>query len=194
MSISRRRTSVTVWPAIADLMTVIAIMAGLISIAQCAVTDNKTPEELEITSKERDSLQFALNKMTKERDSLQSELDKKPGKGLGSRPCLGFVGPNQTHPLIAISVLPGNRYHITMVPDIIHHPLIEELLPIIPEGSLNRLQLINLREKIIEFGKEQPDGGCSFSVRLQSSVGKEELRNRYYGDVGFSLTNPGILY
>jgi len=198
-------------------MTVIAIMAGLISIGLCAVGDfdsekneiiskdslKTLTDELETATKERDALEWALKNRTEEIASLRKELEDKDdkGRGIGPPPCLGYADEENLRnpiPLIVIRVLP-NSYRVRVNPGVQNNPLVRELLPYIREDNLNSLQIRSLSQEIEESGRMQPDGGCIFLARLENGLGsnnsatRQKLRHRHGDDIGLPLVNSSII-
>ena len=106
----RSRTPITAWPAIADLMIVIAIIAVTFSVAKTDAPENESSD----TPSPADSLQSELEVVRDSVKALWNSLEAIQERArFGHVPCFGLDADDQPIAAFTIAVLPGTQYRIS---------------------------------------------------------------------------------
>jgi len=180
----RRRTQITVWPAVADLMTVALIavlLAGLSGGGGC---------DLSCESALRDR----IKDLETENNRLRAGIKEEPKPGSPS--CFARDGDRRLTALVIITIEANETYRIQRNPN----ASLREL------GSLSRLITNTVgrgltAQEFGEFAQSIHDWGrsrrCSFWVQVrQGNISREECALRWLQHVGphfGGATNPGSL-
>ncbi len=196
---------VTVWPAIADLMTaflVIAFLTGMVTIAYYNQDDPSSETDTPVDM--IDSLGY--DSILRQRDSLRTVIDEMILKidRIGSRSCLGEERENMPNSLMTIRVTP-NGYYIDanfILLNALRKQSNEwgELIENIRQYNrqeLTKSEMILLGKAVFDLGNIWPSGKCKFSPTLENGgVSPDSLHDAWYKflDKYFGpLTNPGSL-
>jgi len=215
----KKQTRITVWPAIADLMTAILVIAFLTGMVTLAYNNSPEPEEPTPPS-DTDT----ITTLTQEIDSLMSEVDslliansyldsllevidrsrQDEGK-IGNRSCLGEERENVPNSLVTIRITPSGYY---VIPDNIEstHGLIKqssewselnEQIGRYGQRELSKSEMTVFANAIFQLGNNWPSGECRFSPTIQDGgVSPDALHDAWYKFLGKyfgPLTNPGTL-
>ncbi len=205
----RHRTQVTVWPAVADLMTVIAVVSVIAGLAFCSPksASDSLQEKRDSLQEERDSLQEEKDSLQAENESLAArlgslrvEVDSLSRDGEGIPACLGRDSRDDLIPLVSITVRNDDTYLVQRTWCPTRNNMFAALNAEINEIDgevLNRNQLRRFAEKASNTAAAQ-SSNCGFWAHLRNGgVSISELRNRYHDDFArfFSgLVNPSVLY
>lgn len=210
----KKQTRITVWPAIADLMTailVIAFLTGMVTLAYNYSPESEvvspqpgdttiTIKRLEYLEAQEDSLSEAKRKL----DSLKVVIDRIRGK-IGNRSCLGEERENVPNSLVTIRITPSGYY---VIPDNIEstHGLIKqssewrelnEQIGRYGQRELSKSEMTVFANAIFQLGNNWPSGECRFSPTIQDGgVSPDALHDAWYKFLGKyfgPLTNPGTL-
>lgn len=201
----RTQTRITVWPAIADLMTailVIAFLTGMVTIAYYIPSD--PPPESDTPVVEVDSLEYAI--LVRQRDSLRTVIDEMIQKIdiIGSRSCLGEERENMPNSLMTIRVIPNGYYieanFVTLNNLRKQSNEWRELIENVRRNNgqeLNKEEMALFASAIYDLGNRWPSGKCKFSPTFENGgVAPDSLHDAWYKflDKYFGpLTNPGSL-
>ena len=181
----RKQTRITVWPAIADLMTaimVIAILSGTIVVALNYKPDEqvKTEDGVQDLKIQVDSLLASVEEKKRQVDSLQNSIQKlqdDEGK-MGSPSCLGKIGKNNPYSLLTIQFNPrGYRITLNNKPQIASASgeLQDYVLPY-DQKTLRESEMIDFAEGLERLGREYEEGSCVFYVLVEDGgVPKDSL-------------------
>ncbi|MXW31549.1 MAG: hypothetical protein F4100_11600 [Rhodothermaceae bacterium] len=191
----RKKTRVTVWPAIADLMTailVIAFLTGMVTIAYNYSPDDPT-DTVGVDSSE-------YRTVLRQVDSLKAVIEDI----VGIRSCLGKERENMPNSLMTIRVT-SNGYYIK-ADYVLLNKLREQtlgwrkLMDNIDRYNgreLSKPEMALFAKELSELGKNWSDRGCKFSPTFENGgVSPDSLHNAWYKFLGTylgPLTNPWIL-
>jgi len=217
----RKQTRITVWPAIADLMTAILVIAFLTGMVTLAYTYSPNESEGPIPPPPD---QDTVTTLTQERDSLISQVDslliansyldsllevidrsrQDEGK-IGNRSCLGEERENVPKSLLTIRVMPSGYYIIANKIEPNHQMVrqsdqwreLNEQIGRYDRKELSKSQMTDFAKVILRLGEEWPSGDCRFSPTIQDGgVSPDSLFDAWYKFLGRyfgPLTNPGII-
>ena len=195
-SMRRRRTAISTWPAIADLMTVIAILTAVIALKSCGevragqtnpkqeagldIDELKTELDeakvlLEARTAALERTQSELNSATAALEEIRSELraalaraNPNDTKGVGKPPCLGLDRSEQPNSLFTITVLPNSQFSIS---DWSRSPVAQRLQDMLgarydPEPGEEEFKALGAL--ISDWGDAEaiPGEPCNFWVRI----------------------------
>lgn len=197
----RKLTRVTVWPAIADLMTaimVISVLSGMILVALNYKSDDQ-PETEDLAQDLKiqvDSLQVVIEEKEQQLESLQDSIQSihdDQGK-IGSRSCLGKQGPNRPYSLLTITFNLKN-YQIGLNKpqvDSASRELQDYVRPY-NQRMLRESEMIAFAKGLYQLGREYTEGGCNFFVR--ATADGRIPKSKWYDSLGdyLRLANPWVL-
>ena len=198
----RTQTRISVWPAIADLMTailVIAFLTGMVTIAYYIPGDPPPKEEPPVITV--DSLEYV--ELLRQIDSLQNEIGKRPPK-IGSPSCLGEQRENMPNSLMTIRVTPNGYFieaNFTVLNGLSKQSSeLRELIDNVRRNDgqeLSKSEMTLFARAVSDLGNRWPDGKCKFSPTFENGgVAPDSLHDAWYKflDKYFGpLTNPGSL-
>ncbi len=216
----RKRTRVTVWPAITDLMTAILIIAFLSGTVTVAYINNNSADDgldnPEIDEMLRDSISELQTQVDSLLDVFDEYLNEYPSAQLvivlkdsienllddegkiGSRSCLGRDEDKQPNSPMTIRVNPAD-YQIRLNTQLIEsgwHGLQQYVRPY-DQRELSESEMIDFAREMYRLGDGRIEGKCRFFVRLEKSeeVSQEALVLRWNNlkDYFAGLTNPSVL-
>lgn len=206
----RSRSSLTAWPAFADLMTIIAVVSLAIAIGVLAGGPNG-PCESEECQAEISKLQAKIGELEKENERLGGEnlaftnqLDdaRKQIRELelsahfGFNPCLSNPkSPTTAVPLLRIVANSG--YVLTQIWDVRYDAAVEEIPSLhraINHGQMDRQRFESYAREIYQYGDAQNtfDGSCRFFVELKNETGSlaSFAQARAVVETYFGFSNP----
>ena len=210
----RTKTQITVWPAIADLMTVTAIIAITFGVAGggCDETGEKISAlEAESLRTEKDSLLTALDEKKEEirelearrredmaalearNDSLRIIIITNPVSGS----CFGKVG-NQPKAVATIRMLPAGIYQVSPTwnsQESMNVPTASAFFDRTNSVEMDKEKLHSFHAALKRDEKLNKLNRCTWFVWLDTGgLGTDEIKDRWYDIQGyFSLTNPKVL-
>lgn len=203
----RKQTRVTVWPAIADLMTAILVITFLSGmVVYINNSDGQTADDQETKEMLRDSIDNlkiqvdSLLSVAEELVILQDSIKKlqdDEGK-IGSRSCLGRDERKQPNSLMTIQFNPEN-YQIRLNEQHIESGWLKLQQYVRPfdQRELSKSEMINFASGLSRRGKEYAEGACTFFVRVEDGgVPKDSLALNWHNYLGryLGLVNPRITY
>lgn len=197
----RKQTRVTVWPAIADLMTAILVIAFLSGTVAMVYINNPDDQEINDTRDSINTLIFQVDSLQSAnlqlQDSIKTLQDDK-GK-IGSVSCLGKDERDQPNSLMTIIVNPEN-YQIRLNQEHTESGWSElrQYIHRFDQTGLSESEMIDFARGVDMLGKERTEGSCRFFVRLEKDdeVPQDTLVlrwNKNLKDHFPGLVNPGIL-
>lgn len=204
----RKQTRVTVWPAIADLMTamlVITFLSGMVVVVYInnsdgQATDGRETKEMLRDSRDElkiqvDSLLSVAEELVILQDSIK-KLQDDEGK-IGSRSCLGRDERKQPNSLMTIQFNPDS-YQVRLNEQHIESgwPKLRQYVHPYNQRELSKSEMINFASGLSKRGKEYAEGACIFFVRVEDGgVPKDSLAfNWNYLGRYLGLVNPSITY
>lgn len=188
----RSRTVISVWPAIADLMTVVALFAIIVTMSQCAARSSQTGPEEKTREELQASLTDADNTIRALRDSLAAER-------FGTVPCSGLKPDGQPKSIVTIRVLPRNRYQVVPVWSTDERSTLGTAAAILGNrrsANLSAAEFRRFGSTMVRSATSMGRGDCSFWAQIESrDVTKTELQLRWMNEVSgyFNAVNPGAL-
>ena len=214
----RTKTQITVWPAIADLMTVTAIIAITFGVAGGGCDgENETGEkisafEADSLREDNDSLRTALEEKNGEikelearrredmaalearNDSLRIMIMTNPVSGS----CFGKVG-NQPKAVATIRMLPAGIYRVSRTwnsQESMMVPTASAFFDRTNSVEMDKEKLHSFHAALKQDEKLSEMNRCSWFVRLDTGgLGADEIRDRWHDDIRnyFPLTNPPVV-
>lgn len=175
----RSPTPVSAWPAIADLMTLCAIV-GLGAAAVVGARAAASGEELEELRNESEELRATLDDMEHSRseveelqatvdDLLQRLAEADKDRGIDQPPCLGSMADGGVRPLFSVTVNRGYALQQLWQPDDAEGTTLPSFLTEQPARELSVDEFLDRGKRIYAFG-DRPDtfgGRCRFYVELR---------------------------
>lgn len=159
----RSPTPVTAWPAIADLMTLFAIV-GLVAAAVVGARAASVRKEARALQAEVDDLK------TRAADLEERLSEAEKDQGIDLPPCLGRTSGGGVTRLLRVTVNRGYRLEQLWLPkDAEEGATAPSLLTDQPAGELSRAEFLDRAKRIYVFG-DRPDTfdrRCRFYVELK---------------------------
>ena len=184
----RSPTPVTAWPAVADLMTLVAIV-GFVAAAVVGARVAAAGKEARELRAERDGLKAKV-------DALQQSLSEaEEDQGIDLPPCLGRAPDGSVRALFSITVqqqgyLLERLWQAAAVEQVAAPSFLTEQ----PAGKLSAAELLDRGQRAYTFG-DRPDtygGPCRFYVELKRgpSISRDDyLDARHLVETYFFFSN-----
>ena len=192
----RSRSTLTAWPAFADLMTVLAVLGLAIAAGVASVDAPDGPSEDHIQALEAE-LAAVREQNRAQEDELQELEGELTAARLGSVPCLGTQPGSRTAPVPLLRIVVDSGYRLTRLwppenaADVADVPRIEEAIARrrMPEAEFSRYA-----RGMHEHGNADDTygGSCRFWVELRKGeTASQSAFSRALGVVNqyFLLTN-----
>lgn len=191
----RKKTRITVWPAIADLMTailVIAFLTGMVTIAYNYSPDDPT-DSVGVDSSE-------YRTVLRQVDSLKAVIEDI----VGIRSCLGKERENMPNSLMTIRVTSSGYYieaNYILLNNLREETLgwrkLMENVDRYNGQELNKSEMTLFAKDLSDLGKNWSDEGCKFSPTFENGgVSPDSLHDAWYKFLDTylgPLTNPWVL-